>query len=243
LRIRVSIGRLGHRFGTGGDVARTMLHQEAVDALGNRLAAGYGECGTMSPPFPPRPAAIRPPVKRAQANVEIPGLFPGPALKVEIVHPCLAIVVGNGDTVPMQFAERHLRSVLRQAHGRFQTILKELRHHVGHPLAAGMVQQRPVSGRRVRNDHDIAAFHLQAIDGSELVTIVQEKNILPHDRARLVLPWAFRGEVSRVLHKPIHMILHNDLRSWEPLTCADQNNNTTKQEWHLLIDINMNVVG
>lgn len=130
--------------------------------------------------------------------------------KTEIFYSRSAIIIGNGDTSAVQFTDRHFRSGLRQAHGRFQAILKYLLDHVGHTLAAVVVKQCFALVRRIGNDHDMPAFPLQMIDSSKLFPIVQEKKIIPNDRASSICPHAVRGEVHGVLNKLAHWILQID---------------------------------
>ncbi len=107
--------------------------------------------------------------------------------KIETLYPYPAIMIGNGDTPAVPFAECHFRSRLRNAHRGFQTILKYLLDHIRHPLTAGVIEQcLPLVGhiaRFIGSDHDIPAFPLQALDRSKLISIVQEKDVLPSDRA------------------------------------------------------------
>lgn len=94
-------------------------------------------------------------------------------------------------------------------------ILKYLIDRIGHPLTAGVVEQCVPFARRIGNDHDMPAFPLQLIDGSKLISVAEEKKVFPNNRASSILPHAVRGEVSGILHKSAHIILHEDLRSWE----------------------------
>jgi hypothetical protein len=69
---------------------------------------------------------------------------------------------------------------------------------------------------------------LQAIDSSEVLSLVQEENIFPNDRASTVLQSAFRGEVSGVLHKLAHLILQNSKFFWEFMAIDGQFDATIK---------------
>jgi hypothetical protein len=146
----------------------------------------------------------------AQVDVTMPELFLRRALKTETFHPYPAIIIGNGDTPAVQFTDRRFRCALRQSHRRFQTILKYLIDHIGHPLTAGVVEQRLPFVRPIGNDHDIPAFPLQAIDGRKLFSVVQEMNVFSNDLALSILPQAVRGEVSGIFHKFAHSILQKD---------------------------------
>ena len=108
----------------------------------------------------------------AQVNVTMPELFLRRALKIETCYPYPAIIVGNGDTLAVQFTDRRFRIVLRQAHSRFQTIVKYLRDHIGHPLTAGVVEQCLPFVRRIGNYHDIPAIPLQVIESGKLFSVV-----------------------------------------------------------------------
>ena len=108
----------------------------------------------------------------AQVNVTMPELFLRRALKTETFYPYPAIIIGNGDTPAVQFTDRRLRIVLRQAHRRFQTIVKYLRDHISHPLTAGVVEQRFPFARHIGNDRDTFAFPSQVTDGGKLISFV-----------------------------------------------------------------------
>lgn len=138
-------------------------------------------------------------------------LFLRRAVKTETIHPYPAIIVGNGDTAAVHFSERHFRSLLRKAHRRFQTILKDLLDHIGHPPTAGVVEQCLPFVRHIGNDHDMPAFPLQAIDSGKLISVVQEKNVFSNDHASSLSQPAFRGEISRILHKMAHLTRTKDL--------------------------------
>jgi hypothetical protein len=132
-------------------------------------------------------------------------------LKTEILYPCPAIVIGNGDTPAVQFTNRHFRSTMRQAHRRFQTIVKYLLDHISHPLTAGVIEQRHPFARHIGNNRNTFAFPSQAIDSGKLISAVQEKNVFSNDRASPIMPQAIRGEISGILHKLAHLILQEDL--------------------------------
>ena len=110
----------------------------------------------------------------------------------------------------MQFSDRHFRRGLRQALGGFQTILKYLLDHIGHPLAAGVVKQCRLIVRRAGNDHDMPAFPLQVIDSSKLFPVIQKNKIISNDCASSICPHAIRGEMHGVLNKLAHLILQID---------------------------------
>ena len=44
-----------------------------------------------------------------------------------------------------------------------------------------------------------------------IISLVQEKNVFSNDRASSIMPQAVRGEISGILHKLAHLILHEDL--------------------------------
>ncbi len=147
----------------------------------------------------------RPAIAEAARPTPARDLFSRRVLESEAIHLRPAITIGKGDAPALQFPDGHFRSRLRKARRGFQAILKYLLDHIGHPIAAGVVEPCPPPIRRVGNDHDMPAFHLQAIDGGKLVPVVEEKDVFPVDLASSTSARAVRGEVDGVLHKGLHL--------------------------------------
>ena len=97
-----------------------------------------------------------------------------------------------------------------QAGGRSQMILEYLTDHVGHPLAAGVVEPCLPFARCVGNDNDVPASPLQLMDGRKFISVVEEEKVFSNDRALPILPHAVRGEMGGVFHEFTHIIPRED---------------------------------